>query len=394
MPLASNLLADVPSRHHPIHVAMITQGYLPLLGGAERQIAALAPLLKERGINVHVITRRYSGLKSFETIQGVPVHRLPTLRTKALSSFMFTIRAIPLIRSLRPHIIHAHGLLSPTTTAVAAKRVFGIPVVSKSLRGGILGDLTRLTNGPLGHQRFQTFQKHVDAFITISNEIEHELIEKGISPKRCVFIPNGVKLDEFQPVDIHKKRLLRKELQLPEGPLAIFAGRLENEKRVGDLIQVWHLIRQQYADANLLILGTGSQEAKLKQMATEGVLFGGAVKHVAPYLQTADVFVLPSVAEGLSNALLEALATGVPVIVTATGGTTDIVRHKVSGWLIRDYESKALLEGILAFLGNQALREQCASEGRRYVLQNYSLINTADNLYKLYNNVLFQKVKA
>ena len=381
-------------KNHPINVAMIIQDYLPRLGGAEKQLAALAPLLKERGINIHVITRRYPGLRSYETIQGVPIYRLPILKTKALASFIFTISAIPVIRRLRPHIIHAHGLLSPTTTAVAAKRVFGIPVVSKSLRGGKLGDLARLINRPLGRQRFRMFKKQVDAFIAISNEIESELMENGIAPKRCVFIPNGVNLDEFQPIDEYKKRLLRKQLQLPEKFLAIFAGRLEAEKRVEDLIQVWHYVRQQHTDANLLILGTGTQEERLKRIAKEGVLFRGVVDHVAPYLKTADIFVLPSIAEGLSNALLEALATGLPVVVTATGGTTDIVRHKVSGWLIRDYESKALLEGILAFLGDQALRENCAFEGRRYVTQNYALVNTADNLCKLYSNVLFQKVKA
>lgn len=394
IPLANNLLADVSSRRHTIRVAMITQGYLPLLGGAEKQIAALAPLFKARGIEVHIITRRYPGMSSFESVHGVPVYRLPTFKNRALASFMFTLSAIPLLRKLRPNVIHAHGLLSPTTTAVVAKRILGIPVVAKSLRGGRLGDLARLINRPSGRQRFRTFKKQVDAFVAISNEIESELMENGIAPERCVFIPNGVKLDEFRPVDIHEKRLLRRRLQVPEGPLAIFAGRLEAEKRVEDLIQVWHYVRQQYPDANLLVLGTGTQEERLRRIAKEGVLFRGVVDDVAPYLKTADVFVLPSIAEGLSNALLEALATGLPVIVTATGGTTDIVRHKVSGWLIRDYQSKALLEGILAFLGDPALRERCALEGRRYVTQNYSLVDTADNLCKLYNNVLMQKVKA
>ena len=377
-----------PVKNHPIKVAMIAQDYLPLLGGAERQISALAPLLKERGVEVQVLTRRYSGLLPFEMIGDVPVYRLPVLKTKALASIAFTATGISLIKRLRPDIIHAHGLLSPTTMAVMAKRLWGTPIASKSLRGGILGDFERLINRPLGRYRYHVLQKYVDAFIAISNEIKDEFIESGVPSEKCNFIPNGVKLDKFLPVDTSAKIQLRRQLQLPEGMIVIFAGRLEREKRVDDLVKVWQEVQQQHPDKYLLILGTGSQETRLKEMATGNVLFKGAVDNVAPYLQASDMFVLPSVAEGLSNALLEALATGLPVVVTATGGTTDIVRHKVSGWLIHDYEARALLEGILTFLQDRSLREKCALEGRRLVMENYSLTNTADSLCKLYNNLL------
>jgi glycosyltransferase involved in cell wall biosynthesis len=269
-----------------------------------------------------------------------------------------------------------------------AKRLLGIPVVSKSLRGGILGDLERLKNNPFGYRRLKMLQKHVDMFITISKEIKDELVKCGIPQERCTFIPNGVKLDRFQPVSKSDKKLLRKQLGLPDGPLVIFTGRLEMEKRVDQLIQIWLQVQKRYTDAHLLILGTGSQAEKLKRTAGEGILFGGLVGDTAPYLQTADLFVLPSISEGLSNALLEALATGLPVVVTPTGGTTDIVHHKVSGWIVQDYNPQNLLKGILTFLDNQSLRESCAHEGRRYVVENYSLINTADNLCKLYQSVL------
>ena len=375
-------------QNNPIKVAMIIQDYLPRLGGAEKQLEALAPLLNKHGIEIEILTRRYPGLARFEFIDGVPVYRLPIFKTKALASLIFTLTALPVIRRLHPDIIHAHGLLSPTTTAVMAKRLLGIPVVSKSLRGGILGDLERLKNNPFGHRRLKMLQKHVDMFITISKEIKDELVKNGISQERCTFIPNGVKLDRFQPVSKNDKKLLRKQLGLPDGPLVIFTGRLETEKRVDQLIQIWFQVHKQYTDAHLLILGTGSQAEKLKRTAGEGILFGGLVGDTAPYLQTADLFVLPSISEGLSNALLEALATGLPVVVTPTGGTTDIVRHKVSGWLVQNYNPQDLLKGILAFLDNQSLRESCAHEGRSYVVENYSLINTADNLCKLYQSVL------
>jgi glycosyltransferase involved in cell wall biosynthesis len=245
------------AKNRPIKVIMIIQDYLPRLGGAEKQLAALAPLLKERGVEINILTRRYPGLTRFEFIDGVPVYRLPIFKTKALASLLFTLTALPVIRRLHPDIIHAHGLLSPTTTAVMAKRLLGIPVVSKSLRGGILGDLERLKNNPFGHGRLNMLQKHVDMFITISNEIKDELLKNDIPPERCIFIPNGVKLDRFQPVSKSDKKLLRKQLGLPDGPLIIFTGRLEMEKRVDQLIQIWVEVQKKYSDSQFLILGNG-----------------------------------------------------------------------------------------------------------------------------------------
>ncbi len=373
-----------------IKVAMIIQDYLPRVGGAERQLFALTPLLRDRGVEVAILTRRYPGLAQFELINDAPVYRLPFFRSKAIASLMFTLTSLPVLKKIRPDVIHAHGLLSPTTTAVTAKRFFGTPVVSKALRGGVLGDLNRLMKKPFGVARFKSLQKQVDAFITISNEISDELISVGgVHPERCVFIPNGVKLDRFQPVSELRKKQLRKQLQLPDGPIVVFAGRLEAEKRIDDLVQVWPEIQQRYERITLLVLGTGSLQQKINGMAVgKNVILRGAVDNVSEYLQASDMFVLPSVSEGLSNSLLEALAVGLPVVVTAIGGTMDLVSHKVSGWIIQNYTLQSLRDGIFSFMEDLSLRDACAKEGQRRVVENYDLYSTADKL-----NYLYQKLK-
>jgi glycosyltransferase involved in cell wall biosynthesis len=372
-----------------IKVVMIIQDYIPRVGGAERQLFALTPLLKERGVEVEILTRRYPGLAQFERINDVPVYRLPFSRSKTIASLVFTITSLPIIKKIQPDVIHAHGLLSPTTTAVAAKRFFGFPVVSKVLRGGVLGDLTRLINKPFGTVRFRNIQKQVDAFITISNEINDELIDIGVPLARCSFIPNGVKLDRFKSVNEITKRQLRKQLQLPDGLIVVFAGRLEAEKRIEDLIRVWPEIqlRHHHEEITLLVLGTGSLQRKISGLAGNNIIFRGAVDNISDYLQTSDLFVLPSVSEGLSNALLEALAVGLPVIATATGGTMDVVSHKVSGWLIQNYTPQSLRDGILEFIGDKSLREVCAKEGQRRVVEDYDINSTADKLNNLYRSL-------
>ncbi len=143
-----------------VRVAMLIQRYYPHIGGAERQLAALAPLLQKQGVVLHVLTRREAGLARFEYIDGVPVHRLPVAGPKPVAALMYTLTALRLLQQLRPDVIHAHELLSPATTAVAAKRWFGTPTVAKVLRGGDLGDLAKLQTKLRCARRIAALRRH------------------------------------------------------------------------------------------------------------------------------------------------------------------------------------------------------------------------------------------
>ena len=375
-----------------LRVAMIIQAYHPHVGGAERQLAALAPLLAALSVEVHVVTRRYPGLAPFERINGVPVHRLPIPGPKATASLSFTLTAMPLLRRLQPDVIHAHELLSPTTTAVLAKRLFNVPVVAKVLRGGELGDIAKLKSRRSGDRRIALFRRHVDAFITISHEIDEELADIGIPLSKRPFIPNGVDVARFSPVGIAEKQALRAKLNLPVGPIAIFTGRLAAEKRVNQLVAMWTAVRAAQPAATLLILGTGEQEALLKRQAGEGVQFLGRVDDVVPYLQAADLFILPSATEGLSNALLEAMAAGLPAIATHVGGAPDVIDHGRNGWLIPPDEPAMLQEATITLLGDDAARRRSMGESARAkVMQRYALSTTANGLYDLYQAVMAKR---
>jgi glycosyltransferase involved in cell wall biosynthesis len=369
-------------------VAMIIQGYHPRIGGAERQLMALAPLLQERGVDVQILTRRYPGLAPFEMIQGVPVHRLPIPGPKALASMTFTIAALPLLRRLRPDVIHAHELFSPTTTAVTAKRWLGIPVVVKILRGGIAGDILRLKHKTFGDRRIANFRRNVDAFITISEEIDAELAGIGIPPERRPFIPNGVDTHRFAPLPSAQKQAQRAALGLPAtGPIAVFAGRLASEKRIDQLVSVWPAVRAAHPDAHLVVLGTGPEEEALKRSAGAGVHFAGRTEDVAPYLQAADLFVLPSATEGLSNALLEAMSCGLVTIATSVGGAPDLIEHDVSGWLIPPDQPPALQAALLTLLGDPARWDRLGQRARERVINDYALPVIASRLCALYQQV-------
>ena len=123
-------------------------------------------------------------------------------------------------------------------------------------------------------------------------------------------------------------------------------------------------------------------------MSSPGVWFIGQVDDAAHYLQAADLFVLPSSTEGLSNSLLEALSTGLPVLATSVGGTPDVIRHEVDGYLIPPDDRQAIKRGLLLLLSDETLRARLGKSGRTRILSDYSLEFVAERLGRLYEKLL------
>ncbi len=371
-----------------LRVAMIIHGYYPRIGGAETQLGALAPVLQSRGLDIHVLTRHARGLAKTEMIQGIPVYRLPVPGYKPVASITFTLAALARLRRLRPDIIHAHELISPTTTALAAKHLLGTPVVVTVHRGGAEGEVARVQSKLLGPQRLAEFRKRVDAFVLINREIESDLAGLGVPSERRFFIPNGVDTRRFVPASPAAKIATRAALGLPNSPIVVYTGRLAPEKRVDLLVQVWPAVRQVHPDAQLLLLGAGPEEMALRQAGHAGIRFAGPTHDVLPYLQAADLFALPSAREGLSVALLEAMSSGLAVVATAVGGNLELIRHGENGWLVPPNDPRALQAALTDLLSNAKLRGDLGRCAREHIVCNYDLGVTATRLCELYERLV------
>jgi glycosyltransferase involved in cell wall biosynthesis len=372
-------------------VAMLIQKYYPHVGGAERQIQRLAPRLQTRGFEVSVITRHEPGLSRFEMIDGTPVYRLICPGPKPIAALFYIAGAFALLARLRPDLIHAHEILSPASAALLAKRFFGWPVVVKVLRGGMRGDVYKLKHRAFWKQRFQALCRGIDSFVVISHEIDQELAALGVPSTKRAFIPNGVDTETFAPPSDSQKQQLRAQLFLPaEGPLVVYLGRLTFEKRVDHLIRIWPAIRQTFPQAQLIIIGTGPEEQNLRALggSVAGVTFTGQVNDALSYLQAADLFVLPSATEGLSNSLLEAMSSGLPVVATSVGGTPDVITHGENGYLIPPDDLPALTTGLLSLLSDTALCAHLGMQGRSRIQKNFSLDAIATRLTTLYQSLL------
>jgi glycosyltransferase involved in cell wall biosynthesis len=371
---------------------MLMQSYHPRIGGAESNVQALIRPFAERGIEVRVLTRRFPGMAPQDVVAGAPVHRLPVPGGRIAAALAFTASALWLLARSRRSIdvIHAHELLSPTTTGILAKLLLRRPVVAHVLRGGLLGDLAVLRRAPLGHARLWLFTRLVDAFVVVSAETEGELLTLGVPRERLALVPYGVDTSRFRPALAGERDRLRRELRLDQRPVVLFLARLEPEKGAATLLDAWPAIQANIPDAMLLIAGDGSDRAALEARAgaRPDVRFLGAVRDPLPYLQAADCYTLPSCSEGLPNALVEALATGLPCVATMIGGSTEVLDHGRLGWLVPPGDASALAAAILEALRlDPAERKRRGAAGRAYVQEQYSLETNADRLDDLYSRV-------
>lgn len=367
-----------------MRVAMVINSYRPAVGGAQRQVEQLAPLLAERGIEVHVVTRRPAGTPRREQADGAVVHR-----TRAGwgpgSGSAFMAEALGTLLRLRPDVLHAHDLLSPTTVSLAAGAVLRAPVVAKVLSAGAGADVDRLLHKPLGAQRMALAARRVAAFVSLSDQIDDELRTHGVAPDRVVHIANGVDLRHFRPASAEERADARAAFGIggdPDEPLAVYCGRFVDVKRV-DLLARATLA----AGLRLAVVGEGPLEDGLRAVAARDprlTVLGGA-EDTAPLLRAADVYVSASVTEGMSNSVLEAMAAGLPVVASPASGMEDLLG--AGPGLAADTSEAALGAALRHAAGDPAWRAAEGARHRATVEDRFALDDTADRLAELYRRV-------
>lgn len=335
-----------------MRVAVLIQGFAPRIGGAERQLLAVLPHVQRLGVDVAVLTRRYPSLSGYEEVRGIPVHRLAAPGTGARASLGYTLGAQAVLRRYKPDVLHPHELLSPTTTAMLAKSHLRVPALAKVLSGR---ELEVLVRRPLGRKRLALWLRQIDYFHVVSREIDQALAALGISAERRIPLPNGVDVEHFRQAPARQRREVRDGWALsPTAPVVVFTGRLSQEKGIAQLLKAWQEVVRRRPDAVLVVVGEGAEAERLRSCGGDSVRMVGGVQDVQPLLAAADVFVLPSLTEGMSNSLLEARASGLPAVATAVGGSAELAEQDHGIHLVPPGDARALAAGILEVLDRGA----------------------------------------
>ncbi len=386
-----------------MNVCMLMNRFYPIVSGAEKQAQRLSRSLRARGINAFVVTCRYRDLARHETIDTIPVHRIHTMYRDmkprgmiaslhmAASLFHYLLRNREAI-----DIIHVHGAGNMAMTANIVKPLINKPVVVKVATASTAhisaGDLHGAETALLGNVRLSLLKK-CDAFIATTEQIKRELIDCGVAEERIVLIPNGVDTERFTPSTRDDKRILREKLGIRAGPACLFVGRLIRRKGIDVLLRAWKEVMRDITDATLFIVGGGEEKETLQRLSeslriSTGVSFLGHIgpAEVVEYYKISDLFAFPSRGEGMPNAILEAMSSGLPVIATAIGGIVDMITDGGNGRLVPADDHGALAASIKEVLprGGDIL----GREGRRTVLERFSLGTVTDLHAALYERLI------
>lgn len=382
----------------PIRVLMLVRLFHPWIGGTERQALKLSQALAEKGVDVQIVTGWwFRGTPQREVVEGIPVFRNLTLwemfGIKGLRKFGGYLYILTLLlylwrRRAAYDVIHVHGLSYHTFAAVLAGRWFGRKTLTKLANSGPASDIFKMRIGQqlaFSHYMLPTALGS-DRFVALTGTIVEELINAGVPAVHISELVNGVE---------HDRIAARSNYALHHPPRLIYVGRLHEQKGVDVLLQAFgQLIERDLAQgACLKIVGDGPLRNALVSLAEDlnishRVEFFGETNCVLEQLYQADIFVLPSRAEGISNALLEAMACGLPVVVSEVPGNADVVQDEENGLVFTTEDPNSLAQALSLLLEQSDLRQQLGRMARQTVEERYSLNFVADRYIAMYQELL------
>ncbi|MBN2321711.1 MAG: glycosyltransferase [Acidobacteria bacterium] len=234
------------------------------------------------------------------------------------------------------------------------------------------------------------FDRRIRKFTAVSKDLARWLHDLGIPGDKITLIVNGVDTQKYYP---HRDHALRKELGISDRELVVGTiGRLDPVKNHAGLVGAIGRLAKAGQNVRLVIVGDGPERQNLQALARELALtpspvFTGYRKDIERFYGIIDIFVLNSVAEGMSNTLLEAMACGLPVVCTPVGANVDIVEDGIRGRFVPVNEENRLAEALLDLINMPDLCRRFGSEARKFVEESHSLSHMIEQYNNLYLNI-------
>lgn len=377
----------------PEGVVMLVNEFPPLpVGGAERQTERLSGWLAARGWKVSVLTRGAASLPSRETRDGFSIWRIRPRGPGKLKSLTFVLGLLWTLLQRRNefNILHAHLAFGPAFAAVFAARLLGKRVIVKLGNSGEFGDIRVSQKTLRGRVRLAALRRWADAVIALDEAMHAEALAAGFAPRCLRRMNNGIDFDSFLPA--RSKVEAKSTMNLNGKTIVLFMGRFSEQKSLPTLLNAFAAARKDCPALHLLLLGDGPSRPALEFQAEKlgisaNVTFAGSQRDVRPYLEAADVFALPSVSEGISNALLEAMSAELACLATPVGGNAEVLDNGACGLLLPPRDESAW-GAALAGLGNDSQRrKRLGAAARQRVRERYDFSIVGGQYESLYREL-------
>lgn len=397
----------------PTRVLAVFRHFYPVLAGASERFRRYFPGLRERGIDFQVVTTTVDAANSPSANLDCPtLHRVEVTGERRIDLDRRLLReAMRLVRS--PEF---------SGTAPVVQLISGYPAIfphlinlrrsgARTLFVGTMVEPSKTPDSWVGKVkrlvRKRILASSFDFFVASSGLMAEEMIADGAPPQRTSIISNGVDVHRFRPsADDLEKQSLRDRLGLPRSaPVVLFVGNIMPRKGVDLLVEAWHGVHEVFPEAVLLLLGplerptltlTAERDelrayqqrlfANCGSLLGDRIRFPGESREVDAYLRAADVFVFPSRKEGLGNVVLEAMASGVPMVLTDyLGRPRSELGVPGTHFDLSDFSPQQLAGHILGLLRSPERRRDMGEAAHRWARQYHSLNGTLDSYAALYH---------
>jgi len=393
-------------------VMMLSWEYPPrVIGGISPHVFFLSKNLVEIGINVHVVTCDFPGTPAHEVIDGVEVHRIDSYKNPSpdFSTWIYLMNmnmqkeAAKIAKKINKKIdvFHAHDWLV-ATAGIGLKHVFRKPLLV-TMHSTEMGRRDGL------HTQTEKMIHETEAWLTYEAwkviccsdyMVSHVGYAFGLPEDKMVMIPNGVRPPAYQKTMKLCDKNIRVMFALPEEKIILYVGRLVYEKGIQILVNAAPKILEK-VNAKFIIVGSGYMKEQLstivKSMNLEKkILFSGFVEEeiLLKLQKCADVSVVPSLFEPFGIVALEAMAAGSPVVVSDTGGLSEIVDHDLNGVKVYPNNPESLAWGVIKTLLDNKYKDHIRKNAYKKIREKYDWNKIALKTKQIYESVLGEYSKS
>ena len=406
-----------------IQLCLASPSFFPAYGGAELRFMRYLPGLRERGIDTRVVTGTPKAKKltesdrkqdwyqwapgkelAVEYINGTPVQRtrLPDetgwRRTIIFNRSMLRICKQP---DSKPDVVQLLSPLPPRSIPWLIRiRSLGIPMLFAYTLAN--HESSNQLKRKLQRWALQGLYGQMDCIVANSKRLKDLIRDRGVRT-RIEVIPNGVNLDQFRPAfDTEERLSLRNHLGIGADQIMITTvGSIRPRKGIEFLLESWIELASKFPNAHLVLVGARSdrQDPKLAAYrlrleklisasgAAERVHFTGLVTNIEEYLRASDLFVFPSEREGMPNAVLEAMACGLPVVMTPFIGLPEEFGTPGKEYLLVDRNAQAITNVISQLITSKEIRDRMGREASCWVQKTMDIQTSLDQFAALYKEL-------
>jgi len=395
-----------------LSVMMLSWEFPPrIIGGISPHVYYLSRSMAKNGIRVYVVTCDFPGAPAHEVVDGVEVYRIDSYKNPSpdfatwvyLMNVNMQKEAAALINELggKVDVIHAHDWLV-ATAGIGLKHVFRRPFFATmhsteiGRRNGIHFDYERMIHETEAWLTYEAWK----VVCCSDYMVGHVQWAFGLPWDKLVMIPNGVNYEVYSKYDKEDLSQFRSRFALPEEKIVLFVGRLVYEKGVHVLVNAAQKVLEK-ANAKFVIVGNGYMKDQLSGLVKgmglgHKVLFTGFVddETLRKLQKCANVSVVPSLFEPFGIVALEAMAAKSPVVVSDTGGLSEIVEHDVSGVKVYVNNPESLAWGITKVLANDDYANWLRTNAYKKIQEKYDWDKIAQQTKTVYNAVLGEYSKS